>query len=243
MDAQQLEGEGRHEPVRDGHSGDGDRREHPGLPVWFTPPVGGEWHPDLQLGEIGEVDSPVRVQKGDGATGHQRQDQADRNDRHGGELRVDNDGALGYGERVSEEGLRRGGEPVDTELPSVANGRWSPPASPVASDAETGLRDPAEVLEEAAFEDFSKLTLKAVGKLKQILNIKVSDTDIRFLQLQKDAAVAVLGLAMKADEARFRARSEGGLVAILEEVKKLRSERSYDILDDEFSKPASPLLQ
>ena len=48
---------------------------------------------------------------------------------------------------------------------------------------------------------------------------------------------------MKADEARFRARSEGGLVAILEEVKKLRSERHFDIIDDEFTRPAAPLLQ
>ena len=63
------------------------------------------------------------------------------------------------------------------------------------------------------------------------------------LQLQKEAAVAVLNLAVKADEARFRARSEGGLNAILEEVKKLRSERSFDTLDLEFTQPVATLLQ
>lgn len=77
-----------------------------------------------------------------------------------------------------------------------------------------------------------------------MLGIKVLDSDIRMLAMQKDAAVSVLHLAIKADEARFRARSEGGLVAILQEVQALRENATPRVVYDEWTKePTTPLLQ
>lgn len=68
-----------------------------------------------------------------------------------------------------------------------------------------------------------------------MLAIKVSESDLRFLTMQKDAAVSVLNLAIRADEARFRARSEGGLVAILEEVQRLRASTNPVLEMDEWA--------
>jgi hypothetical protein len=71
----------------------------------------------------------------------------------------------------------------------------------------------------------------------------VLDTDLKMLAMQKDAAVSVLHLAMKADEARFRARSEGGLVAILEEVRALREHSTPALIYEEWEAPKPALLQ
>ncbi len=77
-----------------------------------------------------------------------------------------------------------------------------------------------------------------------MLKIKVADHDIRMLAMQKDAAVSVLHLAIKADEARFRARSEGGLNAILEEVRAMREAGTARVVYEEWnSPPTTPLLQ
>lgn len=77
--------------------------------------------------------------------------------------------------------------------------------------------------------------------LGRVLNIKVSDGDLKFLALQKDAAVSVLTLALRADEARFRERSEGGILAILEEVQKLRLSVTPQA-QDEWDAPLPPAL-
>jgi hypothetical protein len=74
--------------------------------------------------------------------------------------------------------------------------------------------------------------------------MKVLDSDIKMLAMQKDAAGTVLTLALRADEARFRARSEGGLVAILEEVRALREHSTPRLIYDEWAEtPKSTLLQ
>lgn len=78
--------------------------------------------------------------------------------------------------------------------------------------------------------------------MDRILRIKVLDTDIRMLALQKDAAANVLTLALRADEARFRARSEGGLNAILEEVRALREQSTPRVVYDEWTAAASTQL-
>jgi hypothetical protein len=77
-----------------------------------------------------------------------------------------------------------------------------------------------------------------------VLRIKVADNDIKMLAMQKDAAVSVLHLAIRADEARFRQRSEGGLVAILEEVRALREQGATQLVYEEWAAPPpTKLLQ
>lgn len=82
-----------------------------------------------------------------------------------------------------------------------------------------------------------------MAKLGQVLAIKVSNDDLKFLAMQKDAAVSVLNLAVRADEAQFRARSEGGLVAILEEVQRLRQSTLVLDASEWDSAPSTRLLQ
>lgn len=99
--------------------------------------------------------------------------------------------------------------------------------------------------ESTEYKDFGHLTKAAVKTLARVLSIKVMDTDIKMLAMQKDAAVSVLHLAIKADEARFRARSEGGLNAILEEVRALREASTSRVVYEEWeaTPPPTPLLQ
>lgn len=87
-----------------------------------------------------------------------------------------------------------------------------------------------------------RITNKALAKLEGILDIEGSTSDLKLQSLQKEAAVSVLNLAIKSDEARFRAQSDMGIMAILREVQALRAAQPAAYIDDEFSVQALPLL-
>jgi hypothetical protein len=62
--------------------------------------------------------------------------------------------------------------------------------------------------------------------LEQILDLDPAPFDddyVKLLSMQKDAATNIVNLSIKADESRFRVQSESAIVAILDEVRKLKS--------------------
>ena len=63
--------------------------------------------------------------------------------------------------------------------------------------------------------------------------------------MQKEAAVSVLNLALKADENRFRIRSEAGIVALLAEVRQIRQSGTslIDLDPDEYESLPPPMMQ
>ncbi|MDE2344423.1 MAG: hypothetical protein KGL63_13735 [Betaproteobacteria bacterium] len=63
--------------------------------------------------------------------------------------------------------------------------------------------------------------------------------EMKMRNMQKEAAVAVLNLTLKADEQRFRVHSERGIIAILDEVRRLRS---AELIESEPIEPEAVLV-
>ncbi len=63
----------------------------------------------------------------------------------------------------------------------------------------------------------------------------------RLLGIKKDAASSILSLALRADESKFRVQSMQGVMALLEEVRKLKQEEPDLAL--ETTATVVPLLQ
>lgn len=69
--------------------------------------------------------------------------------------------------------------------------------------------------------------------------------EMKLRSMQKEAAVSVLNLALKADENRFRIRSEAGIVALLAEVRQIRQSGTslIDLDPDEYESLPPPMMQ
>jgi hypothetical protein len=54
------------------------------------------------------------------------------------------------------------------------------------------------------------------------------DDDFKLLNIQKEAAVSILNIAIKADESKFRIRNEENITALLREVREMREKKTVD---------------
>ena len=225
--------------------GVGRRSDDPGLPLREVPSGKGLWGSPVQHGEVSLEAASLRVEDGDGPVG---------------EATVQPGAGHGLSGGVSDRGMRHGGDGLgsetgsvqgsgvagDTEQPDVEAGHWDEAGEAAAETARHGLRPENEVLEQA--KQFGRVGKKAVQTLEEILDLGVipgHPDEMKLRSMQKEAAVSVLNLALKADENRFRIRSEAGIVALLAEVRQIRqSGTSLIELDpDEYESLPPPMMQ
>lgn len=101
---------------------------------------------------------------------------------------------------------------------------WVPPA-PISMEVVSVAHEKMDDLRARAPAQIDKLLDKALHKLDHILDMAPSPFDddyAKLLSIQKDAALSVVNLSIKADENRFRIQNETAIVEILKEVKGLK---------------------
>ena len=143
----------------------------------------------------------------------------------------------------SGESRREGSEVPGYSLQSdVARGYWAEAPESAPEAASDGVCEGDEVLNQA--ERFNRVTRLAVKTLEEILEepLPLTNKDYaRLLGIKKDAASSILSLALRADESKFRVQSMQGVMALLEEVRKLKQEEPDLAL--ETTATVVPLLQ
>ncbi len=100
------------------------------------------------------------------------------------------------------------------DFPEVPEGYWQQAAEILAPESK--LPVPAE-----RGAHLEQLVDSAMGKLGDILALEVdilSDDPLKLISIQKDAAIAVINLANKVDENRFRKKSADAITSILQQV-------------------------
>ena len=103
------------------------------------------------------------------------------------------------------------------EQPHVQNGYWETIAPPIAGSKQARVRDGISL--SVTLEDLVPKSLVVIGKILDT-DLDANDPNFaRLLSAQKDAAVSVLNTAVKADENRFKNRSNKVIEELLERMR------------------------
>ena len=207
-------------------SGNGSGVVDTGLPVQPFDWEAGVRNPDLRGNGCNQrILASLPGDEPSGAGGAGGEDNIGGDVVHGGGLCAGGDGNGGDGQRVEQNGVQSAGRFELTQLADVAAGYREPVEGAVAEAAEARLRDESEVLNDNATA-LERLTAKALCKLDEIIDIALppqsSDHYGRVLSAQKDASVAIVNSALKADENRFRRRQTDVLEKLY---SKMRAEK------------------
>jgi hypothetical protein len=107
--------------------------------------------------------------------------------------------------------------PQSDGFPAVPEGFWQ---EAEAALGESKKRPKVEGTQERGAH-LESLIDQALDKLEEVLDLEVdllADDPLKLVSIQKDAAIAVINLANKVDENRFRKKSADAITSILQQV-------------------------